>query len=384
MKAQPFRIAIDPSALDDLRDRLRRTRWPQAIEGIDWEDGTALAYAQDLVAYWRDRFDWPAQEIALNRLPHFTAAIDDLTIHFIHQRGRGPRPLPLIISHGWPGSFVEMTKILPLLTDPAKHGGDAADAFDVVIPSLPGYGFSSRPLHAGTDPRRIAELWVTLMTGLGYERFGAQGGDWGSAITASLGFFHPEHLVGIHLNMISGSAAPPAAGGRPFTAAEEAFRAARVEWAEAEGGYHHIQRTKPLTLAYGLNDSPAGLAAWIVEKFRTWSDCNGDVESVFTRDELLTNIAIYWFTETIGSSVRLYREALRRPLRFKAGERVTVPTGVARFPKEIVQPPREWAERIYNLQHWKEMARGGHFAAMEQPELLAADIRAFFRPLRTA
>jgi len=383
MDIQPFTVQIPQAELADLQARLARTRWPDEIAGADWAYGTRLAYLQELVRYWQERFDWQAQERAINAFAHFRATVGGLGIHFIHQRGTGPAPLPLIITHGWPGSFVELLKILPLLSDPARYGGDARDAFDVVIPSLPGYGFSDRPRKRGMHPFRIADLWAELMAGLGYQRFGAQGGDWGSSVATCLGFAHADAVVGIHLNYIPGSYAPYLGpGARGLSAAEQDFLQERERWLQSEGGYGQIQRTKPQTLAYGLNDSPAGLAAWIVEKFRAWSDCDGDVERRFSKDELLTNIAIYWFTQTIGSSTRLYYEGRQRPLQFGQGERIQVPCGLARLPKEAPMPPREWIERCYKLQHWAELPRGGHFAAMEEPELLAQDIRAFFRPLR--
>jgi len=382
MDIQPFEVHIPQATLDDLRERLARTRWPDTIPGSGWEYGSDLAYMQELTAYWREQFDWRAQERAINQFRHFRAVVDGLGIHFIHARGAGPNPLPLIITHGWPGSFVEMLKILPMLADPAAHGGDPADAFDVVVPSLPGYGFSDRPSQPAMHTFRIAELWVQLMRGLGYERFGAQGGDWGASVTTVLGLAHPDELLGIHLNYIPGSFRPHLPPGTPLSADEQAFLEDRERWSQDEGGYGHIQATRPQTLAYGLNDSPAGMAAWIVEKFRTWSDCDGQVERRFTKDELLTNVTIYWATETIHSSARLYYETRRRPLQLGPGERVTAPCGVAHFPYEIPAPPREWVERGYDIRRWTTMPRGGHFAAMEEPELLAEDIRAFFRPLR--
>jgi pimeloyl-ACP methyl ester carboxylesterase len=383
MDIRPFTIQVADAALADLRERLERTRWPDEIEGAAWEYGTDLAYMQELATYWRTDFDWRAQEAAINTFAHFRATVGGLGIHFIHARGAGPNPLPLIITHGWPGSFVEMLKILPLLTDPARHGGDPRDSFDVVVPSLPGYGFSDRPSERGMHPFRIAGLWAELMQGLGYRRFGAQGGDWGSSVATCLGLAHPEHVVGIHLNYIPGSYSPYLGPEAPaLTEAEQAFLQARDAWVQTEGGYSQIQRTRPQTLAYGLNDSPVGLAAWIVEKFRAWSDCGGDVERRFTKDELLTNITIYWVTQTIASSARLYYEGRARPLRFQQGQRVQPPCGVARFAFEAPMPPREWVQRSYNLQRWAELPRGGHFAGLEEPELLAEDIRAFFRPLR--
>jgi len=380
---RPFRIAVPEHLLQDLRDRLGRTRFPGPIAGGGWDYGTDLAYMRDLVTYWKERYDWRFAETALNRMPQFMATVEGVDLHFVHVKARDSRPLPLLFSHGWPGSFWEVHRILGPLTDPAAHGGDPDDAFDVVAPSLPGYGFSQDPARPGMGPRTIARLFAALMTDvLGYSRFGAQGGDWGAAITSWLGHEHAGAVVGIHLNMI-GARPNTGDGAPPLTDAEQTFIADVREWLQAEGGYQHIQGTKPQTLAYSLNDSPAGLAAWIVEKFRAWSDCGGNVESRFTKDELLTNVMIYWVTGSIGSSVRLYAEA-RRELGPQLGprERIEVPTAFARFPAELTRPPREWVERAYNIQRWSEFGRGGHFAALEEPELLVDDIRAFFRPLR--
>ena len=294
--------------------------------------------------------------------------------------------MPLIITHGWPSSFYEMHKILPLLTDPASHGGDAQDSFDVVVPSMPGYGFSDKPAERGMSVLKVADVWARLMTeNLEYPRFGAQGGDWGAGVTARLGFAYPNEVIGIHVTSVSGGTMAPylGPGSRPLSQAEQAMLDQRETWRQNEGGYSHIQGTKPQTLGYGLNDSPAGLAAWIVEKFRTWSDCGGDVESVFTKDELLTNVMIYWATQSINSSTRMYYESQHTQWNMGPEDGITVPCGVAVFPKEISQPPREWGERSYNIQRWTPMPRGGHFAALEQPELLAQDIREFFRPLRS-
>ena len=381
---KPFRIAVSDEVLEDLFERLRHTRFPGEVANSGWDYGTNLAYLKALVVYWRDRYDWRAAETALNALPQFTARVNGLELHFVHARGRGPAPLPLLFSHGWPGSFWEVSKILGPLTDPAAHGGDPADAFDVVAPSLPGYGFSEDPRAPGMHPAAMADLFAALMTEvLGYPRFGAQGGDWGAIITSRLAYAHADKLAGIHLNML-GLRPYTGEGAPPLTDAEQAFLAEAERWRQAETGYQWIQGTKPQTLAYGLTDSPAGLAAWIVEKFRSWSDCGGDVERRFTKDELLTNIMIYWVSGCIGSSIRLYYEA-RRPgmlLRLGPGERVGVPTGYARFAVEITRPPREWVERAFNLTHWSDFPRGGHFAALEEPELLVEDIRSFFRPLR--
>jgi pimeloyl-ACP methyl ester carboxylesterase len=382
MQIEPFRIAVPEDVLVDLRTRLARTRFPDEIPGSGWRYGTDLAYLRELVAYWRDRYDWRAEEARLNHLHHFRARVGGLAIHFIHERGVGPRPLPLVVTHGWPGSVAEFTKIIPLLTDPGRHGGDPADAFDVVVPSMPGYGFSERPSTPGMDPERIAALWAELMSGLGYARFGAQGGDWGAIVSTYLGARHAEAVVGVHLNMVVALPPDPANPADGLTQEELIALMQLQQFLEEETGYQRIQGTKPQTLGYALNDSPAGLAAWIVEKFRTWSDCGGDVERRFTKDELLTNVMLYWVTETATSSCRLYFEAMHAGKFPPTGLRVEVPTGCAIFPGEIVKPPRRWAERVYAVRRWTVMPSGGHFAAMEEPEALAEDIRAFFRPLR--
>jgi pimeloyl-ACP methyl ester carboxylesterase len=383
MAAETFSIHLPDTMLADLTRRLDATRWPDELEGAGWEFGANLAYMQSLAQYWRNGYDWRRQEALLNQLPQYRIALDGFHVHFVHVRGKGPAPLPLIITHGWPGSFVEMIKLIPLLTDPAAHGGKAEDAFDVIVPSLPGYGFSDRPLKGGMDPKKIAALWARLMQELGYKRFGAQGGDWGSAISIALGLDHAESLIGIHLNYIAGRFL---LGGTLSQAPEDEIASGYLEqlraWWETEGGYSHEQGTKPQTLSYGLNDSPVGLAAWIIEKFRTWSDCGSDVESIFSRDELLTNVMIYWATQTIHSSTRLYYESRLRPLSLSRVNRVEPPVAFALFPKEIPLPPRALVERGFNIARWTEMPRGGHFAAMEQPELLAEDLREFFRSFR--
>lgn len=383
MRAESFKISVPDAALTDLMDRLVRTRWPGQLDGIGWEQGTDRAYLESLVNYWRSEFDWRAQESALNMVAQFRTAIGDHEIHFVHERAKSGRGLPLIITHGWPGSFAEMLKIIPMLTDPERHGGNSDDAFDVVVPSLPGYGFSSAPRQRGMNAFVIAQTWAELMTALGYERFAAQGGDWGASVTTCLGVLFPERLLGLHLNFIPGSFQPPHDPfGEDLTEDEKTFLATRASWGETEGAYARVHGTKPQSLAYALNDSPVGLCSWIVEKFRTWSDCEGDVEKAFTRNELLTNISIYWFTQTIGSSMRLYWEGRQRPLHFAPGEHIGVPCAVAHFPKEIPMPPRSWVERVYEVRRWSKMTKGGHFAAFEQPALLAEDIRSFFRSLR--
>ena len=384
MEIRPFELHVPEPVLEDLRDRLAHTRWPDEVTGSGWDYGSNLAYTKELVDYWHTRFDWRAQEKAINAFNNFQANVDGLRIHFVHERGKGPNPMPLLLTHGWPGPFTEMLKILPLLTDPASHGGDPADSFDVVIPSLPGYGFSGKPTQGGMSVLKVADLWGRLMAGLDYQRFGAHGGDWGAAITLRLGSAFPKRVIGSHVTLVTLATLRPylGPGSRELTEAEKGLLEERANWFETEGGYSHIQRTRPQTLSYGLTDSPAGLAAWLVEKFRSWTDCEGDVERKFTKDELLTYITLYWVTETIGSSTRLYYESFRDPWVFQTDEKVTVPCGVALFPKEIAHPPREWAERSLNVQRWTKMPRGGHFAALEEPELLAEDIRSFFRPLR--
>ena len=382
MGIEPFTIPFSQPAVDDLRDRLRRTRWPDEIPGANWESGVDLKFLQQICEYWVDRFDWKAQVERFSTFHHYRYSSENLRIHFIHERGKGPAPIPLILTHGWPGSFLEMMRIIPLLTDPASYGGSSTDAFDVVIPSLPGYGFSDRPAGPGMNVFRIAELWTSLMNELGYNRFAAQGGDLGAGVSTALGLRHPDRIVALHLNYIPGSYRPFLEPDTKLTSAEEEFFKVAGRWADERGAYAHVQRTRPQTVAYGLNDSPTGLAAWILEKFREWSDCDGDLYRRFTRDELLADVTLYWMTETIHSSFRLYFEGRKAPLQFGEGEFVHVPTGIARFPKELPFPPRVWIERGYNLRHWTEMPRGGHFAAAEEPELLAEDLRAFFRRFR--
>jgi microsomal epoxide hydrolase len=378
---EPFKIEVSDAVLKDLRERLDRTRFPDEVPNTGWEYGANLTYIKELVEYWRTRYDWRKHETDLNRLPHYKATVDGLELHFIHARGRGPNPKPLLLSHGWPGTIYEFMEIIPMLTDPGAHGADPGQSFDVVAPSLPGYGFSGHPQVRATNVQVIAELFHKLMTEvLGYQRYCAQGGDWGSAITSRLGEVHGDSLYGIHLNLLF-------VGGRvrrqgDFNNEEKVFLADLDHFRHEETGYQQIQGTKPQTLAYGLNDSPAGLAAWIVEKFRTWSDCTGDVERRFTKDQLLTNVMIYWVTESINSATRLYYESRHHPWRPDQNKRIETPTAAAIFPGEILKPPREWAEEAFNIQRWTVMPRGGHFAAMEEPKLLADDIRAFFSGMR--
>jgi pimeloyl-ACP methyl ester carboxylesterase len=381
----PWRIEVPDAEIDALQTALARTRWPDQLDGAGWDYGTERSYLERLSAYWADGFDWRTQEAALNELPHYRTAVDGLGIHFVHQPGTGPDPLPLVLTHGWPSSFFEWHKVVGPLTDPAAYGGDPADAFHVVAPSMPGYGFSDIPRARGMSPRRIASLWVPLMERLGYERFAAHGCDWGAHVTALLGLGHPDHVVGIHMGGWLSLAAP----GPPATTDEERQYDARYEyWRTAEAGYGMIQGTKPQSLGYGLTDSPAGLAAWIVEKWRRWSDCGGDVETVFSRDELLTNISIYWFTRTINSANRLYYENARDPVHLGAGERVRPPAGFL-FERRIDQPepnlgvpPRSRAEAIHDVRRWTVAEHGRHFPALETPALFVEEVRAFFRDLR--
>jgi len=343
-----------------------------------WKYGADLPYLKSLLEYWRDGYDWRQHEARLNSLNQYKVKLAGIDVQFIREEGKGPAPMPLLLSHGWPGSVYEFHKILPMLTDPARFGGDAADAFTVIAPSLPGYAFSFAPNQPRFSVEQIADVFAELMTSvLGYKRFGAQGGDWGGFVTSRLGYAYPERLIGIHLNYLSlrRDAPPP----ENPTEDEKRYLAEQAHWMKEEVGYIWIQGTKPQTLAYALTDSPAGLAAWIVEKFHAWCDCDGDVEKKFTKDELLTNIMVYWATQTAASSTRIYFENRVAP---PNPAKVTVPTACALFPKEITVPPRKWVEARYNLTRWTEMPRGGHFAAMEQPELLVTDIREFFRTLR--
>jgi pimeloyl-ACP methyl ester carboxylesterase len=381
MKIERFMPSYSAPAMADLRERVRRTRWPDVVPNSGWDYGVDLAFMKEICGYWSDEFDWARQIERISTLHHYKAVANGLEIHFIHERGQGPNPLPLILTHGWPGSFLEMLKIVPLLTDPGGHGADPADAFDVIVPSLPGYGFSGKP-GAGMNVFAIAALWVDLMLALGYPRFAAQGGDIGAGVSTALGLRHSDRVLGIHLNFIPGSYRPHLASQMEPDAAEEEFLKEASRWSERMGAYAHVQRTTPLTAAYGLNDSPAGLAAWILEKFRLWSDCGGDLLQRFTRDELLANVTLYWMTETIHSSFRIYFEGAKAPLSFAENEFGHVPCAIAHFPWEILFPPRAWVERGYNVKRWTEMPRGGHFAAAEEPELLAEDLRSFFREFR--
>jgi pimeloyl-ACP methyl ester carboxylesterase len=375
-------LHVPEPAISDLGERLARTRFPDQAPGPAWAYGTDIGYMRQLVEYWRTHFDWRAQEARLNAFPQYQTELFDIGLHFLHVPGRGPAPFPLLLLHGWPGSVFEFLEIIPRLTDPARFGGDAADAFTVVAPSLPGYGLSFRPGQRRFGIEEIADCMATLMVErLDYPRFAVQGGDWGAITAARLGYAHPEKLIGIHVNLLSvrRDNNPPA-----VTPEEERYYDEVAVWLGEETGYSTIQGTKPQTLAFGLTDSPAGLAAWIVEKFRTWSDCGGDVESVFTRDQLLANVSFYWLTGAIGSSFFPYYYRVHRTWPIPEGGTIDVPTGYAEFPREILRPPRSVAARTFrDIRRWTTMPRGGHFAAMEQPEALAHEVQAFFRPLRS-
>ena len=369
-----FRIDVPTEVLDDLQTRLARTRWPEAECVDDWSQGIPLAYTRELAAYWADSYDWRAREAALNRFDQFTTEIDGLDIHFIHQRSPHDDALPLVITHGWPGSIAEFQNVIAPLVDPPS--GRAEDAFHVVCPSLPGYGFSGKPSKTGWGVGKIAEAWETLMLRLGYDRYGAQGGDWGAAVTTQIGR-NGGHCVAIHLNM---PIARPAAGsGSDLTEDEQQALAAYAEHRQWGTGYSKQQSTRPQTLGYGLVDSPVGQLAWIVEKFWAWTDCHGHPENAVSRDELLDNVMLYWAAGTGASSARLYWESFNS---FITDGRVELPTGVAAFPKEILRTPRRWCEDAYNVTHWTTMPRGGHFAAFEQPDLFVDDVRAFFATVR--
>ncbi|MBS0241707.1 MAG: epoxide hydrolase [Proteobacteria bacterium] len=383
-KPQPFRLHIEDAVIADLKERLARVRWPETPPMEPWSTGTDVSYMRELVDYWRDRFDWRAEEAKLNQFRQFKVPVGGVDVHFIHEEGKGPAPMPLLLSHGWPGSVVEFSQILPMLTDPASFGGDAADAFTVVAPSLPGYTMSFKPGQPRFGVVEIAGTFAELMTDvLGYKRFGAQGGDWGAFITSRLGYQFADRLYGIHINLLA-VRRDPAFVAAP-TPEEKLFLDKLAHFLKEETGYQWIQGTRPTTLSFGLTDSPVGLAAWIVEKFQRWTDNDGRIESAVSRDAMLANIMLYWTTGAIGSSFWPYHARMHTPWPIPDGEKIMVPTGYAEFPREILSPPRSVAERSYgNIQRWTKMPKGGHFAALEQPQALAREIREFFRPLRRA
>jgi epoxide hydrolase len=378
---RPFEIRVPEAVLEDLRERLARTRFVVPIPGSGWAYGANPEWLREIASFWRSDFDWRSQEAALNRIPQFTTELDGLRIHFLHQRSKEPGALPLLVTHGWPGSIAEFMKIVAPLSDPVAHGGRSEDAFHVVCPSLPGYGFSQAPRAPGCDVKRVAEMWITLMQRLGYTRYGAQGGDWGAMVSSYVALLDRERCCGLHLNLVLA----PRPADEPVTSlspCELANLEAARRYLSEGAAYQAVQTLEPDTVAAALLDSPAGLAAWILDKFRRWSDCGGDPLRRFGRDELLTNVTLYWVTGTIASSMRLYYES-RRSGRFgPVAERVEVPTAAAIFPHELFRPPRRWAEQLYRIERWTEMAQGGHFAALEVPDLLVDDVRAFFRTRR--
>jgi microsomal epoxide hydrolase len=366
-RIEPFRLAVEDAAIEDLRARLARVRWPDEAPDAPWRYGTSLAFMREMVEYWRTQFDWRRTEGALNAWPQFTTEIDGIGVHFLHVQGRGPNPRPLLLSHGWPGSVLEFMKLIPLLRD----------EFTLVVPSLPGYTLSFEPNQRRCSLQEIGAMFHELMMRLGYPRYGAQGGDWGSFVTAWLGANRPEHVLGIHLNLM-----PLRRDASLFTdpsEAEQRYLTELASFLKEETGYQWIQGTRPQTLAFGLSDSPVGLAAWIFEKFRAWTDCGGDPRNALSVDEMLGNVSLYWFTNCIGASFWPYYARMHGPWPIEG--RVRVPAGYCQFPREILRPPREAAERVFDIRRWTVMDKGGHFAAMEQPEALAREVREFFRAL---
>jgi pimeloyl-ACP methyl ester carboxylesterase len=381
MAPKPFVLNVPDAAIADLKARLALTRFPDSAPGEPWAFGSSVAYVRDLVGYWKDDFDWPTQEAALNAFPQFKTPLHDIDLHYLHVPGVGPDPYPLLLLHGWPGSVYEFLDIIPRLTDPARFGGDPNDAFTVIAPSLPGYGLSFKPGQKRFILQDMAACVHDLMTNvLGFEKFAVQGGDWGGGIASIIGQAYPSSVCGIHVNLLFAPRDPAASGTTPE---EERYFTILRHWLKEETGYQQIQGTKPQTLAFALTDSPAGLAAWIAEKFRSWSDCDGVPENALGRDRMLANISFYWFTGAIGSSFWPYYGRLHAAWPISPAQPVTVPTGYAAFPKEMIVPPRSIAEKTYtNIQRWTVMEKGGHFAAMEQPAALAEEIQQFFRPLR--
>jgi epoxide hydrolase len=379
----PFRLEVPEEDLADLRERLALTRWPEPATADGWAQGVPLSYLHDLCRYWAEEYDWRAAEARLNALGQFRTEIDGLEICFVHVRSRHEGALPLIMTHGWPGSVVEFLKVIGPLTDPASYGAEPADAFDVVCPSLPGYGFSGKPSQAGWGVERIAAAWAQLMARLRH-RYGALGSDWGTSVTASIGQQDPGHVAGIHLVPPLAPADPATLGA--LTERERAALAALRQSAESESGYSAEHATRPQTIGYALVDSPAALCAWIIEKFWAWTDCDGHPENVLTRDELLDNLMLYWLPGTGASSARLYWQSARQVNEWISGpltDTVTVPAGCSVFPKELQRPSRRWAEkRFTDIRYWNEPAKGGHFAAFEQPGLFVDEVRSFFRLVR--
>lgn len=382
MIVQNFNIDISNEPIHDLSVRLKNTRWTSGKESLKWEYGTNQAYLKDFISYWIEEYDWKKQEKQLNSYPQFKCTIDDVDIHFFHIKGKGENPTPIILTHGWPDSFIRYQKIIPILTDPTRFGRNSNDSFDIIIPSVPGFGFSHLPYSKGINNADIADLWKKLMTeALGYEKFGALGGDVGSGVTRYLAYKYPEHLIGIHLTDAGIIRDIVFADSHQSLSTEEKqYKQAALQWISQEGGYMSIQSTKPQTLSYGLSDSPAGLSAWILEKFYSWSDCNGNLENRFSKDELLNNIMIYWLSNSIGTSNHLYYENTHSLP--KIGK-IIVPTGMALFSKDVLLPPKKWVETNLNVIHWTDIPEGGHFTAMEAPDLFADDVIKFYHNFRT-
>ncbi len=372
----PFTINISEEQITDLRNRINNTRWAEEECVNDWSQGIPLTYVREIADYWANQYDWRKSEQHLNTFDHYQTNINDLDIHFIHQKSPHPDAYPLIITHGWPGSIIEFHKVIQPLVDPTKHGGKAEDAFHVICPSLPGYGFSGKPSVSGWGVEKIAETWDQLMVRLGYENYGAQGGDWGAAVTTQIGR-NVGHCDAIHINMPIGRPTPESL--QDPTDEEKSALEGLTYYQEWDSGYSKQQSTRPQTLGYGLVDSPVGQMAWIIEKFWSWMDCDGHPENTLTRDELLDNVMLYWLTASGASSARLYWESFGS---FGGGDKVEIPTGVASFPKEIIRSPRRWCEQSYNITHWTTMPKGGHFGAFEQPALFINDLRTFFKTIR--
>lgn len=377
LNTRPFKVNIPEGAIQELKKRLKKTRWPDQIPGIGWQQGTNLAYLKELCNYWETGYSWRKQEEAINAYPNYLTEIDGYQIHFIHIKGKGKKSVPLIMTHGWPGSFLEMMRVIPLLTQ------DKDFSFDLVVPSIIGFGFSGKPVRQGCNYKVIAELWYKLMLGLGYDRFGAQGGDIGSNVSSWLALRHPDHVAGLHLNFIPSTYKAYQDPGKPLLPEIVTYEKKFKEWADTEGAYQKVQSTKPQNLAYGLNDSPAGLAGWMVEKLYSWSDNQGNVESALSKDIMLGDISLYWLTQTMPSAMHIYAENAKVPLQFTKDDYIKVPVAFAKFAKELPTPPRFYVEKGYNIQRWTEFPEGGHFAALEQPELLSRDIKQFFMKIWT-
>ncbi|WP_282180385.1 epoxide hydrolase family protein [Maribacter stanieri] len=373
---EKFKVNIPQSELDDLNDRIKKVRWPDEIKNSDWKYGTSLSYIKELADYWLEEFDWRIIEKEINSFPNFIADVDGNQIHFLHIKSNKKNTIPIIITHGWPGSFLEMLKIIPHLTESEES------PFDLVVPSIIGFGFSKKPTENGSDYGYNAELWHKLMLKLGYNKYGVQGGDIGAGISIKIAQKYPKSIIGLHLNYISDSYKPYSEENENIETHIVKFQKATQMWNEREGAYASLHSTKPLSLAYGLNDSPIGLCGWIIEKFNAWSDNNGDIENSFTKQELLANVTLYWLTQTIHSSIRMYHEISNSPLKFEKDDFVKTPVGFAKFPKEIPTPPRDYIEKGFNVVHWTEMSKGGHFPALEQPKLLADDMIRFFEKLK--